>query len=131
MTAGSQSITATAIGASGLTGGTNVTVSATTTTAQSKVSQPSTGSSVKWTLSDLAGHRIPLASSPETCFFQQRGVRTVIPTGENQLRRYFQSRVGLPGQTTSEENARLKRTVAEVTLDKVLAEGLGGKKQNN
>jgi hypothetical protein len=46
MTAGSQSITATAIGASGLTGGTNVTVSATTTTAQSKVSQPSTGSSV-------------------------------------------------------------------------------------
>jgi urease alpha subunit len=38
---------------------------------------------------------------------------------------------GLPGQTTSEENARLKRTVAEVTLDKVRAEGLGGKKQNN
>jgi hypothetical protein len=43
MTAGSQSITATAIGAAGLTGRANVTVSATTTAAQSKVSECSTG----------------------------------------------------------------------------------------
>ena len=43
MTAGSQSITATVIGAAGLTGSTNVTVSATTTAAQSKVSESSPG----------------------------------------------------------------------------------------
>src|ERR1035438_2604194 len=39
MTAGSQSITATVIGAAGLTGSASVTVSATTTAAQSKVSE--------------------------------------------------------------------------------------------
>jgi hypothetical protein len=43
MTAGSQSITATAIGAAGLTGSANVTVSATTTAARSRVSESSTG----------------------------------------------------------------------------------------
>jgi hypothetical protein len=42
-TAGSQSITATAVGASGLNGTANVTVSATTTATQFRASAPSTG----------------------------------------------------------------------------------------